>query len=34
MYPLREFTDIGGLMSYGANIADQYRQVGILPPAS
>jgi putative ABC transport system substrate-binding protein len=29
MYPLREFTDIGGLMSYGANIADQYRQVGI-----
>jgi putative ABC transport system substrate-binding protein len=29
IYFLREFTDIGGLMSYGANIADQYRQVGI-----
>jgi putative ABC transport system substrate-binding protein len=25
----RVFTDIGGLMSYGANLADQYRQVGI-----
>jgi putative ABC transport system substrate-binding protein len=25
----RVFTDIGGLMSYGANLAEQYRQVGI-----
>ena len=25
----RVFSDIGGLMSYGANLAEQYRQVGI-----
>jgi putative ABC transport system substrate-binding protein len=25
----RVLTDTGGLMSYGANLADQYRQVGI-----
>ena len=26
VYPLREFVDAGGLMSYGANIADSYRR--------
>jgi ABC-type uncharacterized transport system substrate-binding protein len=29
IYPAREFADIGGLMSYGANAADQFRQAGI-----
>jgi ABC-type uncharacterized transport system substrate-binding protein len=29
IYSRREHTDIGGLMSYGANIAEQNRQVGI-----
>jgi putative ABC transport system substrate-binding protein len=29
VYPNREFMDVGGLMSYGANLAEQYRQVGI-----
>jgi putative tryptophan/tyrosine transport system substrate-binding protein len=27
-YPGREFADAGGLMSYGANVADAWRQVG------
>jgi putative tryptophan/tyrosine transport system substrate-binding protein len=25
----RQITEVGGLMSYGANIADAYRQVGL-----
>jgi putative ABC transport system substrate-binding protein len=29
IYPLREFPEAGGLMSYGANLRDAYRQVGI-----
>jgi putative ABC transport system substrate-binding protein len=29
IYPNREFAEIGGLMSYGSNIADQFRQVGV-----
>jgi len=28
-FPSREFTEIGGLMSYGANIPDAYHQVGV-----
>jgi putative ABC transport system substrate-binding protein len=28
IYSQREFTDIGGLMSYGPNLADAFRQVG------
>jgi putative tryptophan/tyrosine transport system substrate-binding protein len=28
-YPLRDFADAGGLMSYGASLRDAYRQVGI-----
>ena len=29
IYGLRDFAAIGGLMSYGTNLADAYRQVGI-----
>ena len=28
-YALREFAEIGGLISYGASLRDTYRQVGI-----
>ena len=27
--PLREFAVAGGLISYGADLADEYRQVGV-----
>ena len=29
IYSVREFAEAGGLMSYGTNIADMYRQVGV-----
>jgi putative ABC transport system substrate-binding protein len=29
MYQWREFADADGLMSYGTNLADAYRQVGV-----
>jgi putative tryptophan/tyrosine transport system substrate-binding protein len=29
VYPVRDFVEAGGLMSYGANIADVFRQLGI-----
>ena len=29
IYQLREFAAVGGLMSYGNNLADTYRQVGV-----
>lgn len=29
MYPLREFVDIGGLVSYGHNLVNGYREMGV-----
>jgi putative ABC transport system substrate-binding protein len=29
VYGVREFADVGGLMSYGPNIADQFRQAAV-----
>jgi putative ABC transport system substrate-binding protein len=29
MYPLSQYAEAGGLMSYGANLADAFRQCGI-----
>jgi putative tryptophan/tyrosine transport system substrate-binding protein len=29
LYPTRDFTAAGGLMSYGASLSDQYRQAGV-----
>jgi putative ABC transport system substrate-binding protein len=29
IYPWREYTEAGGLMSYGTNIVDSYRQIGV-----
>ena len=29
MYGLREFPDAGGLLSYGANVLDQYRRSAV-----
>jgi ABC-type uncharacterized transport system substrate-binding protein len=29
VYPLREFADIGGLVSYGHDLVDGYRQMGV-----
>jgi putative ABC transport system substrate-binding protein len=28
-YSMREFVEVGGLMSYGTHIADMFRQVGV-----
>jgi putative ABC transport system substrate-binding protein len=29
VYPLRDYADVGGLISYGASLTDAFRQVGI-----
>ncbi len=29
IYPVREFAEVGGLMTYGSNVTEQYRQAGV-----
>ena len=29
MYPFREFVTVGGLITYGADIAEVFRQIGV-----
>src|SRR5262249_25146191 len=29
VYPVRDFVEVGGLMSYGTNVMDAFRQLGI-----
>jgi putative tryptophan/tyrosine transport system substrate-binding protein len=29
IFPIREYAEVGGLMSYGENLADQWRRVGV-----
>ena len=29
MYPFREFVTVGGLIAYGADIAEVFRQIGV-----
>jgi putative ABC transport system substrate-binding protein len=29
VYPERDFVEVGGLTSYGASVADAYRQMGV-----
>jgi putative ABC transport system substrate-binding protein len=29
IFPSRDFAEAGGLMTYGADIADEYRQMGV-----
>src|SRR5262245_16501929 len=31
VYPVRDFVEVGGLISYGTNVMDAFRQLGIYP---